>query len=830
MKISNSKAQAITFAGCFAAGLVFAVAPSSAIGSEKPTPTTKSSGKELTVERVSAEPDRDDRSDSLRWSLDGGWVAWMRWQPVGPSTVAATPQREIWTLQSSSGKESDQEGERKGEREREKSVLLLSASTVTRALQGNAASPLKSLDDDDINKNPYLLKDFAWFKGHGSLLLIGAQAIARIDMASGKSRVLVFGEEPISDATLSPDEKTVSFILGHKLWVVPVQEGAARVLTPAQSTGVLEGEVDWTYRNELHLNRGYAWSPDSSRIAYLETDDRAVTKYTIGAVHGASREIAYPTPGGKIPTVRVLIRNVSGGASLEVKLGPTRNQYLPRIAWLPDGRHLAIERLDRLQHSLQLVLADSVSGSCTTLIDEKDEYWINLSDILYFFKDGKGFLWSSERSGFRHLYLYDLRGHELSQVTHGDWEVTRLNAVDEATSTIYFTATEKSPLERHLYQIHLDGSSQSRVTLLPGTHEIFFAPTGSEFVDIHSSATTPPRLSLGNLHGPLSQGVGDLTANPNSSIASQPRQSITHHDQAPTGAKPAERSQNPGGQAGIQPDEQPGEQAGNEDGDQATLPALQPITFLPIQLHLGSQTSAILLRPPDFDPSRKYPVILYLAGGPGEQLVRDAWGGATGLWMQMMAQKGFLVFALDNHGTTGRGHYFEHPIHLRLGAQELADQRDGLVYLSSLPYVDMKRLGVCGWGYGGFLVLHAMLDRPVAFKAGFAGAPIADWRLYDATFAERYLDDAIRHEDGWLASLAFENDSPKFFKGKLMVAQATGDEFVHLENTFLIQDEMLKAGKSADLLLFPDSGHLIEEPRARLVLFQKMTDFFVINL
>ena len=815
MNNSTTPAQAITLAGILVISTVFAFA---SICGAADKPAANATGKGLTVERVSAEPDGDERATSLRWSLDGERVAWLRWQPTAPSTDAATPQREVWTRPSSSGTELNRNGARGG-------ILMLSADAATKALQGNAAAPHKSLDDDDVNENPYLLCDFAWFKGHSSLLLVGAQAIASIELATGKSHVLVSGDEVISDAALSPDEKTVSFIRDHKLWVVGVQQGVARVLTPAPVKGVLEGEVDWTYRNELHLDRGYQWSPDSTRIAYLETDDRAVTKYTIGSVQGDPREIAYPTPGGKIPSVRILIRSAVGGAPVAIDLGANRNQYVPRIAWLPDGRHLAVERLDRLQHSLQLVLADSASGATTTLITEKDEYWINLSDILYFFKDGKRFLWSSERNGFRHLYLYDIRGHQISQITHGDWEVTRLNFVDEATSTVYFTATETSPLERHLYQIHLDGTAQSRITQQAGTHEIFFAPARLDFADIHSSAKEPPRLDIENARGSESQGIGTEAAGvaapqgngagqPNPSVAAAPRQSMTHHDQAPVGAN------NP----------EPSQEADGNSAEQATLPPLQPVTFLPIHLHLGSQTSAILLRPPDFDATRKYPVIMYLAGGPGEQLIRDAWGGSTGLWMQLMAQKGFVVFALDNHGTAGRGHYFEHPIHLRLGAQELADQRDGLVYLSSLPYVDMKRLGVCGWGYGGFLVLHAMLDRPVAFKAGFAGAPIADWRLYDATFAERYLDDSVHHKDGWLASLAFDNDSTKFFKGKLMIAQGTGDEFVHIENTFLIQDQMLKGGKTADLLIFPDSGHFIDEARARLVLFQKMTDFFVINL
>jgi dipeptidyl-peptidase-4 len=479
------------------------------------------------------------------------------------------------------------------------------------------------------------------------------------------------------------------------------------------------------------------------------------------------------------------VKRVEGGESspLEIQLGETKGAYLPRFTWLPDSRHLAVERLGRRQQTLELILADAVTGKTQTLLTEKDQYWINVSDGLHFLTDGKRFLWSSQRAGFRHLYLYSVDGKQLAQLTHGDWEVTHLDAVDEAKGLVYFTATEKSPLERHLYSIRLDGSGMTRITSEPGNHEIYIAPDTSRFADLYSTRTFPAHLEVLPLDRPVA---------PTSATAAKASSDVTSASQF--------------------------------------TPPLQPVEFLDLKLHLGAGAHAFLIKPPAFDPAKKYPVIVYFAGGPGEQLVRNAWGGATGLWMQLMAQKGYLIFALDNQGTAARGHYFEEPIHLRLGGQEMADQRDGLLYLSTLPYVDTARLGVCGWGYGGFLAVHAMLDRPVPYKAGFAGAPIVDWHFYDAIFAERYLDDPVAHADGWDASSALENQSPTFFKGSLMVAQGTGDEFVHLENALTLQDRLLDAGKSADFLVFPDRGHLIEDPPSRLVLFSRMTEFFIRNL
>jgi dipeptidyl-peptidase-4 len=234
------------------------------------------------------------------------------------------------------------------------------------------------------------------------------------------------------------------------------------------------------------------------------------------------------------------------------------------------------------------------------------------------------------------------------------------------------------------------------------------------------------------------------------------------------------------------------------------------------------------MKPPDFDPSHKYPVIVYVAGGPGEQIVRDAWGGDVMLWFSMMAQKGYIIFALDNRGSGGHGHLFEEPIHLRFSATEMADQRDGILYLHSQPWVDRARIGICGWGYGGFLALHGMLDRPLLYKAGFAGSPITDWHLYDAVFTERYLEDPQHNLDGWLSSSPIENAAN--LSGPLMIAEATLNEKIHTENSLMLLDELLDKGKYADILLFPDRRDLFEDRATRKAMFQRLSDFFLKNL
>lgn len=776
----------------------------------------------LSVKRVSAEPDSDEKMSSVRWSPDRARVAWMELQPpqsTGRSQPTA-PQREIWSVslgaEDRKASQSQPQSVVSTPHPLENRVLLASAAKIAASLCGSDATAHPKFEDDDQEQDdPCSLRNFAWSPDRTALLLVGSRSLAWLDLTTGNSHILISGKETLTDALVSPDGQTVSFLRNHEIWLVPVHGGAARRFTPEAQQDISEGEPDWPYRKELQLARAYDWSPDSTHIAWLEIDDRSVAKYTLRTSSGEARQIVYPKPGGELPIVHVFVKPLNGGDPVEIDLGSTKGSYIPRFAWLPDGRHLAIQRMDRLQQSLDLILADATTGKTATLLTEKDKYWINLSNILYFFKNGKRFLWSSERTGFRHLYLYNIQGNQFVQLTHGNWEVTQLNAVDEANARVYFTATEKSPLDRHLYKIGLDGSEMTRVTQTTGTHHIECAQDCREFVDDFSSHSIPPRLLLTNLAGTRQI---ELSAHREGSTQSSSRStdhSITHHDSppAPTGM-PANTAT----------------AASNSQPDSMQLPSLQPVEFIPMKLHLGAETHAFLIRPPAFDVNKKYPVIVYLTGGPGEQLVRNTWGGAIGLWMQLMAQKGYIVFALDNQGTAGRGHYFEEPIHLRLSAQELADQRDGLVYLSSLPYVDMARLGVCGWGYGGYLAVHAMLDRPVPFKAGFAGAPVLDWLYYDAVFAERYLDDPVAHADGWAASTALENDSPRFFKGALMIAQGTEDEFVHMENLLRLQDQLLDAGKSADILLLSDRGHSITDQPSRLVLFKQMTDFFVRNL
>ena len=438
--------------------------------------------------------------------------------------------------------------------------------------------------------------------------------------------MLVSGKEDLSDTKISPDGKYVSFVREHNLWLVSTADGKERALTAGGTEEVRKGELDWVYPEELDIFTGYWWAPDSSAIAYLEMDERKVTQFSLvnfESFTGEAELERYPVPGGTNPAVRVIVAPVGGGEARAMDLGAEKDMYIPRVNWLPDSKRLAIQRLNRAQTILDVLLADAATGESSTILSEKDDYWINVSDDLHFLKDGKRFLWSSERSGYRHLYLYDFSGKPPLQLTKGDWEVDHVDSVDEGKGVVYFTATEKSPLERHLYRVGLDGSAFARITKEEGTHRVNFAPNAGNYVDTYSDASTPPRQDLYRADGTK---LATLNENKVAELAE-------YH--------------------------------------------LSPVEFFTIKAHDGVALNCSMIKPPNFDPAKKYPVIVYTYGGPHEQVVENAWMGGGFLWHQMMAQKGYIIFSLDNRGSAGRGHVFEEPIHYRFGAQELSDQRDG---------------------------------------------------------------------------------------------------------------------------------------------------------
>jgi dipeptidyl-peptidase-4 len=713
---------------------------------------TAAKPRELTVDRIFAQPGLSGRlTRNIAWAPDNKRLSYFEMKGTGKD---AKP--EIWTMDTETGER----------------ALLVPAEKLESALP---AAPSKETQATGAGRRPPA--QYQWAPGGNALLLEGPHALAWFDLQSQTSRVLVNGKEELSDAKISPDGKYVSFVRDHNVWLLRTADGKERALTAGGTEEVRKGELDWVYPEELKIFTGYWWAPDSSAIAYLEMDERKVTQFSLvnfASFTGEAELQRYPVPGGTNPVVSVFFAPVGGGGARAMDLGAETDVYIARVNWLPDSKHLAIQRLNRTQTILDVLLADTATGKTSTILSDKDDYWINVSDDLHFLKDGKGFLWSSERSGYRHLYLYDFSGKPPLQLTKGDWEVDHVDAVDEARGVVYFTATEKSPLERHVYRVGLNGNGLTRITMEEGAHRVNFALNAATYVDTYSNASTPPRQDVYRADGTK---LATLNENKVAELAE-------YH--------------------------------------------LSPVEFFTIKARDGVTLNCSMIKPPSFDPAKKYPVIVYTYGGPHEQMVMNMWMGGRFLWHQMMAQKGYIIFSLDNRGSAGRGHVFEEPIHYRFGAQELSDQGDGGEWLKMQPYVDPERIGIHGWSYGGHMTLHAMFEAPDIFKVGFAGGPVTDWHFYDTIYTERYMGLLSEHEASYEESSPIKNAGK--LKGKLLIAHGTGDDNVHYSNTLALIDDLIKAGKYVEVMAFPGRGHGVSDLPAERVLWNRVTKFFQDNL
>ena len=426
---------------------------------------------------------------------------------------------------------------------------------------------------------------------------------------------LIISESEIEDPKFSPDGKWISFVRDSNLWVIDISTGQAKALTTGGSEEILKGKLDWVYPEELDSRTAYWWSPDSSKLAYYEMDERPVTRYPImdmSSPLGSTEYTRYPQAGEPNPIVRVGVVAVTGGETKWMDTGTNTDVYLARVNWLHDSQRVAIQRLNRAQNQLDLLFCDATSGASQNILTEKDKYWINISDDLYFFADNKRFLWSSERTAFRHFYLYDLSGKELDQVTSGDWEVGGLSGfgprstqpgVDEEHGYIYFRSNKDDVLESQLYRLSLRDKKITQITHGAGSHAAELSPDHMEFVDTYSSSMTPPRQDLYRTDGSLVVAINENKV---------PELAEYH---------------------------------------------LSPVEFSEVSVEDGTKLHISIIKPANFDPSQKYPVLISVYGGPHVQVVRNAWGGGIFLWHEIMAQKGYIIFSLDNRGS----------FHLRLG-------------------------------------------------------------------------------------------------------------------------------------------------------------------
>lgn len=651
---------------------------------------------------------------------------------------------------------------------------LTDASAIDRDARSRAGDTQEEPEPFEWENRRVTQLNIQWSSTGTRILYVSRGELYMISTVDGTSTHIP-SRGDVADAKLSPDGKSIAFRHDWDLFaietVIPYKEHR---LTSGGSETLRNGGLDWVYPEELDLGTAYWWSPDSRFIAYLQFDVREEPLYPhtdLRRERALFEPQRYPQAGERNAKVRLGTVLVTGGKTKWLDVGDTVFSYLiARVTWSPDAKKLYVVRPNRTQSRVELLAYDVASRKQTIVFEESDIYWVNIGDEPTFIKDGTEFLWLSERDGFRHIYRYSVSGQLLQQITSGPWEVTALHGVDETAGVVYYTSSEPSPLERHTYAIGFDGTGKRQLSSDTGTHSILMSPNARYYLHSYSSIDSPSRTTL---------------------HASDGRELSVYRE------------------------------ADRRVADQYDL--------LPVELSNyrgpdGTLFYSRLIRPPNFDASKKYPAVVLVYGGPGAQGVRNSWYG--GDFDQVLAQAGFVVWQVDNRGSAGRGHAFEVPVFHNLGPTELADQIAGVRQLVSLGFVDPARVGIRGWSYGGFMTLNAMLNSN-EFRAGAAGAPVTDWRNYDTIYTERYM--GLPEGNGE----SYKNTAlpPKAanLKGSLMMLHNYEDDNVLFQNSLHMIGALERAGKQFELVLYTQKTHAVTGPEAQHV-NAAMLGFFERNL
>lgn len=566
------------------------------------------------------------------------------------------------------------------------------------------------------------------------------------------------------------DKNLVSYTIENNVYV----NGDA--VTNNTDKNIVSGQA--VSRSEFGITNGSFWSPNGNYLAFYQKDETNVTNYPLVDVTKRIAEvnfIKYPMAGTKSENVRLGIYNLKSKATVFVENSPESEEYLTNISWAPNEEYIYISVLNREQNHTKLNKYRATDGKfIKTLLEEKSDTWVEPENTLYFLPNKPDqFIYQSERDGYKHLYLYNTDGKLIKQITKGNWVITNLFGSDNNGKNIYFESTKDSPLDRHLYKVSLSSGKITKLTTDSGYHSVSLNSDKSLFIDNYSNLKTPRLVNLCDNNGKVLENI--ITAD-------------------------------------------------NKYND-----------FDLGEIKLGSVKAKDgktdlyyrMILPTNFDPSKKYPVIVYVYGGPHSQLVMNNFMGGTRMWQQYMAEKGYIAFTLDNRGTDYRGHEFESAIHRQCGTPEVEDQMSGVDYLLSLPYVDQNRIGVHGWSYGGFMTISMMLKHNDIFKVGVAGGPVIDWKYYEIMYGERYMDMPQENPEGYDKSSLL--NQVENLKGRLMIIHGAIDPTVVWQHSQLFVEECIKKGKLIDYNFYPTHPHNVRG-KDRVHLMNTVSRYFEDNL
>ncbi len=657
-----------------------------------------------------------------------------------------------------------------------------------------AATILKVADlVPEGKKDPIQMEDYQFSDDEGKLLLpTESDAIYRhseksnyyvYDRKSKKLMKLSEGGKQMY-ATFSPDASMVAFVRDNNIFIKELATNKeVQVTSDGLFNSIINGAADWVYEEEFSFAQAFSWSPDGKKIAFYKFDESKVKEFQMaefGTLYPGNYKYKYPKAGETNSVVSIHIYDVAGKSTKTVNIGPEKDQYIARLQWSKDPNTLSLLRLNRLQNKAELLFANAQTGETKIVYVEESKTYVDIhesqGDFCHFLENKQQFIIMSERDGFNHLYLLDMNGNLLNQITKGTWDVMSIEGIDEKNKTIFYISTEVAAIDRDLYSVGFDSSNKKKLSTGAGNNKPDFSRTCKYYINVFSDANTPYMITLHNASGKQLRVLKD-----NVELKKKLREY-----------------------------------------------KISPKEFFTFKAASGDILNGWMMKPADFNPNRKYPVFMTVYGGPGVNTVNNAWGGADFFWHQLMAQKGYIVISVDNRGTGGRGAEFKNCTYKQLGKLETEDQIDAAKYMGSLPYVDKDRIGIMGWSYGGYMSSLCITKGADYFKAAIAVAPVTNWRYYDTIYTERYLQTPQENASG------YDENSPINFvsrmKGKYLLVHGTSDDNVHFQNTVEMVTALTKANKQFDLAIYPNKNHGIYGGNTRLQLYNKMTDFLVQNL
>jgi dipeptidyl-peptidase-4 len=614
---------------------------------------------------------------------------------------------------------------------------------------------------------------------------------------SSKSNYLIYDRKtdrihPLSDkekgkvrlAEFSPDGAYVAYVRDNDLYYYEIDtKKEIRVTSDGKKNEVINGATDWVYEEEFGFDKGFYWSPNSSHLAYYRFDESEVKEFQMamyGQLYPEQYTFKYPKAGEQNADISIHIFSLKGRTDQKVDLGQDEH-YVPRIKWTAVNEVLSITRMNRHQNKLELLKADvrSARGPVITpevFYTENSDTYIEISDDLVFLRDNQEFIMTSDKDGYNHIYVFNSLGKELRQLTKGPWDVIEFVGYDDNKRKIYYTSAEEGPMEQNVYSVDISGTGKRRLSPQSGHNSASFSDGYKFFLIYHSDANTPYDISLYADNG---KKVRDLV-------------------------------------------------------DNAELKAVmmdfnfQPKEFFSFQTERQDQLHGWMIKPPNFEKKKKYPVLLAIYGGPGHNTVTNSFGGRNLYWHQMLAQKGYIVVSVDPRGTYYRGRDFKNSTYMQLGKLETEDMISAAAYLGSLGYVDGSRIGIQGWSFGGYLTLSSLMKGADSFKMGISVAPVTNWRFYDTIYTERFMRTPQENAEG------YDDNSPinhaEKLEDPLLLVHGSADDNVHYQNTMEMINALVDANKDFDLFIYPDRNHGIYGGTTRLHLFEKMTKFIEENL